>query len=205
MFDLGRLDDRLATHGYERIAQPLTLIGGEGHAVLESGFVVGGRGAAILAPNGDGPGDVEADFGGGFGMLDLGFALVHTRSVLLMALGGFGGYGMSLTLDENNNVRFDDALDDPARSTSISRGGVLVGATLGLDGRVPIGKPERGRQPFCTLGLRVSGLYGPAMGDWSLPQGAAAKGGPDVGLAGGYVALTFGFGATPTEENASAP
>ena len=34
-FDLSSLNDRLAAEGYERISQPLTLIGGEGHAIAE--------------------------------------------------------------------------------------------------------------------------------------------------------------------------
>lgn len=197
LFDLSALDERLVAHGYDEISRPLSVIGGEGHAVFESGFVVGGHGAALLAPDGDGPGDVESSLSGGFGMLDLGFALVHTPAWLLTATGGVGGYGLSLELDEHRSVRFDDVLRNPERSASLSRGGVLVGATLGLDGRIPIGAPDRGRQPFCAIGLRVGGMYGPPLGDWSLDDGTRSAGGPDLGLLGGYVALAIGFGARP--------
>jgi hypothetical protein len=197
-FDLSSLNDRLAQNGYGKISNPLTLLGGEGHAVLRSGFVIGGRGAAVLGPTGTGPGDLQSHFAGGFGLFDLGFALVHTRSVLFTALGGIGGYGVSLSIGDDQTARFDDVLADPRRSTSLSRGGLLVGLTLGLDGRVPIGElDEQGRRGFFTLGARVGGLYGPALGGWSLPEAANATRGPNLGLTGAYAMLALGFGGGP--------
>lgn len=199
-FDLSSLNDRLEQNGYETIDGPLTLLGGEGHAVLQSGFVVGGRGAAVIGPTGAGPGDLQTHFAGGFGLFDMGFALVHTRSVLLTALGGVGGYGMSLSIGDDLSARFDDVLDNPRRSTSVSRGGLLVGLTLGIDGRVPIGDvDDEGRRGFFTLGARVGGLYGLALGGWSLPEDANATRGPELGLTGAYAMLAIGFGGGPAE------
>lgn len=71
-------------------------------------------------------------------------------------------------------------LKNPKRSTSLSEGGVLVGLPLALDGRVPLGKVERGRRGFFTLGARIGALYGPSLGGWSLPEGNAT-GGPSGG------------------------
>ncbi|HEX2679035.1 MAG TPA: hypothetical protein VHM19_20435 [Polyangiales bacterium] len=198
-FDFSSLNDRLAANGYERIRGPLTVIGGEGHAVLRSGFVVGGRGAAILGPSGDGPGSLRTHFGGGFGLLDLGFALVHTRAVLFTVTGGIGGYGLGLDIGDDSSASFDAVLKSPKRSVSMSHGGVLTAVTIGLDGRVPLGKAEKGREGFFTMGLRIGGLYGPTVGEWSLPQGADATGGPDAALAGVYAALSIGFGGAPAE------
>jgi hypothetical protein len=197
VFDLSSLNDRLAAGGYERLSNRMTLLGGEGHALLESGFVIGGRGAALLGDDGRGPGTLQTELSGGFGMLDLGFALVRTDTVLFTVLGGFGGYGWSLLLSEREALRFEEVLETPERTSSLSRGGVLVGLTLGIDGRVPIGKPERGKRGFFTLGARVGGLFGPALGDWSATDGTEVTAGPDTGLAGLYGLLALGFGGGP--------
>jgi hypothetical protein len=179
------------------------MIGGEGHAVFDSGFVAGGRGAAILGPNGNGPDDLQTEFGGGFGMVDLGFAFVHEPALLVTLTGGIGGYGMNLRIGEDQNLRFDDVLKNPRRGTTLTYGGLLVGATAGIDGRVPIGKvDERGRRGFFTLGARVGALYGPSLGDWGLPDGSDAKRGPHVGLTGFYAAVAIGFGGGPAGSGA---
>jgi hypothetical protein len=197
LFALSSLSDRLAEHGYDRLPSSMPVIGGEGHAVFPSGFVVGGHGAALLAPGRDGPDDLELSFGGGFGLADFGFAPVHTQSLLFTMTGGIGGYGWNLGIGTKDRVAFDDVLDDPRRSASLSRGGVLVGATLGLDVRFALGRAERGRQGLFTIGLRVGGLYGPPIGKLSLAEGDEVSDAPDVGLTGGYAALALGFGGGP--------
>jgi hypothetical protein len=198
-FDLSALNDRLAAHGYERISQPVTLIGGQAHAIFDSGFVLGGMGAGILGPSGGGPGDLRTNFGGGFGMADFGFALIRTQALLLTAMGGIGGYGWSLSIHDPGATAFDEVLEDPRRGATLSRGGMLFGASLQFEGRVPVGKPERGRQGFFAIGARVGGLYGPPITDWSLDDGADLTGGPDGAMAGFYAALTVGFGGWRVE------
>jgi hypothetical protein len=130
-------------------------------------------------------------------MADFGFAPVRTQSLLFTMTGGIGGYGLNLGIGTKDRVSFDDVLDDPRRSASLSRGGVLVGATLGLDVRIPLGRAERGHQGFFTVGLRVGGLYGPAIGKLSLAEADEVSGAPDVGLAGGFAVLALGFGGRP--------
>jgi hypothetical protein len=193
-FDLSRLNDRLVASGYEEIDDALTVIGGEGHAVFANGFVAGGMGAGILASTSEGPREAHMDFGGGIGMLDLGFALVHTRSILFTVLGSVGGYGWTLSIDQPGEARFDDVLDNPRRSTSLARGGALAGLSLAIEGRIPVGPAERGRQGFFSLGVRAGGLYGPPLGTWSLTDGSDATAGPDTRMAGLYSVLTLGFG-----------
>jgi hypothetical protein len=199
LFAFSSLSDRLAAHGYERLPNLLPVIGGEGHAVFPSGFVIGGHGAGLLAPDRDGPDDLALHFGGGFGMADFGFAPVHTQSLLFTMTGGIGGYGWSLGIGSKERASFDDVLEDPRRSASLSRGGVLVGATLGIDGRVALGGAERGHQGFFTFGLRIGGLYGPAIGHFSLADGEEVSDGPNVGLTGAYAVLALGFGGRPVD------
>jgi hypothetical protein len=193
-FDLSSLNERLRDHGYERISPWATLIGGEGHAVLESGFVAGARGAAIVYQTGDGPNGMRTHLGGGFGMLDFGFALVRRSPILLTLTASIGGYGTSLAIGDEQSARFDDVLADPRRSTSLDRGGLLTGLTLGFDGRVPVGRVERGRRGFFTLGARLGVLYGPALGDWGFSPDAEATAGPHFGLTGAFAGVAIGFG-----------
>jgi hypothetical protein len=200
LFDFSALNHRLRENGYERIAPATTLLGGEGHAVFPSGFVAGAHGGALLTPDGDGPSGLQRTFGGGFGMIDLGLALVQRPAFLLTLTSGIGGYGMSLGISDGQSARFDDVLKNPGRSSSISRGGLLVGLAVGVDGRVPVGKVERGRRGFFTLGARLGALYGPPLGSWSLAEGGNATRGPGSGLAGIYGAAVLGFGGGPQPE-----
>lgn len=193
-FDLSALNNRLAANGYQRIDGMLPIIGGEGHAVFASGFVGGGRGAAILGGSGDGPGNQRTHFGGGFGMADFGLALVRSPQLLFTLTAGIGGYGLGLDINDEQSAKFDDVLKAPARSITLSRGGLLVGLTLGIDGRVPIGRAERGRRGFFTLGARLGALYGLPTGGWSLPEGTRASAGPTGALTGAYAAQAVSFG-----------
>jgi hypothetical protein len=194
-FDLASVNRHLRANGYERIGSPLTLLGGEGHAVTPSGFIIGARGAAIMASEGSGPDGLRRNFGGGFGMIDLGYALVNSAPLLVSVVSSLGGYGLELGIGDGQTTSFDAALQNPRRSTSIGRGGLLVGLGLGIDGRVPMGEVDaRGGRGFFTFGARVGALYGPALGGFSLAQGGEATGGPGAGLTGIYTALTLGFG-----------
>jgi hypothetical protein len=194
-FNLSELEDRLKDDGYGELSPVISIVGGEGHAVFDSGFLVGARGGALISPESEGArGGGTARITGGFGMADFGFALVHTRPVLLSLSAGIGGYGYSIELGDSESAAFDDVLADPARGTSLSTGGLLGSLTVGFDGRVDVGPMEQGRQGFLTLGLRLGALYGPPLGDWSIEHGGTASGGPSTALAGGYGALAIGFG-----------
>lgn len=193
-FNLSSLNDRLAANGYERLSDVATLIGGEGRAIFDNGFLIGARGAGFFYPDADGPNSVQADFGGGFGMLDVGVAFVRRQHVDLTLTAGLGGYGWSLSLSDRASDSFDDVLQNPARSASVGRGGLLTGLTLGCDARVPFGPIERGRRGFFTIGARLGVLYGPALGGWGLGEGGEATGGPDDALFGAFAAAAIGFG-----------
>ncbi len=200
--DVADLNDHLEAAGYETVSSTMAMIGGEGRAVLRSGFVIGGHGAALLGSDVEGPGEFQASLSGGYGMADLGFAFVHTRNALLTLTAGIGGYGFGLHLSERNAAPFDDVLRNPGRSETLASGGVLMGLTVGFDGRVPVGdRNEEGTQPFFTLGVRAGAMYGPPIADWSLSDGSTAKSGPSTQLLSAYLALVVGFGGGPVDEN----
>lgn len=193
VFDLSALNDRLTRAGYARFDSVMTVIGGEGRAIMKSGFVVGGRGAALIASDAEGPGELRAQLGGGFGMVDFGFALVRSRRLLLTLTAGLGGYGLGLDLGEQQALDFDDVLENPRQGSSLGSGGLLTGLMLSFDGRVAAGKPERGRQGYFTLGARLAGLFGPALGSWG-SDNLDISNAPSTTLLGAYAALAIGFG-----------
>jgi hypothetical protein len=194
VLDLSSLNKRLHANGYERVPSALTMIGGEGRAVFDSGFVAGVRGAGIFTPSGSGPGGMQTHFSGGYGTLDFGFAFLHSERFLATVTGDVGGYGTSLGISDGQNVSFDDALANPRRSLTLARGGLLLGATLGFDARVPLGGGEHGRRGFFTIGLRLGALFGPALTAWNLGDAGQATGGPSSGLNGGFATMVLGFG-----------
>ena len=74
---------------------------------------------------------------------------------------------------------------------------MLIGATLALDGKIPLGAAERAHRTALSVGLRVSGLVGSGLGGWSLTQGTKATDGPVLGLNGAFVALAVGIAGFP--------
>lgn len=203
LFDFDDLSDTLQAAGYERLDDVGTIIGGEGHAILKSGFVIGGRGAALLYGTVSGPDSFDGEVSGGFGMADFGFAPVHTRTLLFSATAGVGGYGLSLDLQEGTRATFDEVLDDPRRSASLSTGGILLAVTLALDARIPLPRDEsEPGEGYFAIGVRVGGLYGPQLSEWSGSDGEEVARGPSGALRGGYAAVTIGFGggAVPGSE-----
>ena len=174
------------------------MLGGEGHGVFPTGFVVGARGGAVLGPSSAGPSGYDAKFSGGFGMVDFGYAFIHTAPMLLSLTAGFGGWGMGLDLSNGQSAPFDAVLANPKSGAGMSKGGLLAGITLSFDGRVTISTDKRGRRAFMTIGARLSALYGPSLGSWDLAQGGEATSGPSFGLTGGFAALAIGFGGGRT-------
>jgi hypothetical protein len=194
LFNLSDLEDRLRQNGYAELSPVITIIGGEGHALFDSGFLVGARGGALISPESEGPDASTASISGGFGMADFGFSLVHTRPILLFLAAGIGGFGYSVDIGDGRSAAFDDVLAEPARGSSLSTAGLLGSLTVGFDGRVDIAPADRGKQGFLTLGLRLGALYGPPIGDWTIEHGGKASGGPTTALAGFFGALALGFG-----------
>jgi hypothetical protein len=195
-FDLSDLNDRLAANGYERLEGPMLVIGGEGRSIAANGFVFGGHGAGIMGATGDGPGALETEWSGGYGMADFGYAPIRLSSFLLAITAGIGGYGMSLDIADNRDVDFEDVLDAPRRSTTLTRGGLAFGLTLHIDARIPLGPVLDTHHGYLALGVRLSGIFGPALGHWSLPDDDDAEGGPTTGLTGAYAAFVLGWGGT---------
>jgi hypothetical protein len=114
------------------------------------------------------------------------------QALSLTLTADIGAYGLSLELSQQDPADFDEVLAEPGRSVSLRRGGILTGLTLGLEAQVPLAVGQ-GRN-FVSVGVRLSALYGPPVGDWG-SEGGEISAGPPLRLTGGYAALAFGFGS----------
>lgn len=200
LFELSGLNDRLDDAGYERLNGISPVIGGELRVIHPSGFLTSIYGAAILPSTSDGPDRLRASLRGGFGLLDAGWAFVHRPGFTLSLSGGVGGYWTSLDIYQRGDDAFNDVLANPRRSTSLGSSGLLVGAVLRADGRIPLGAQRNHRQSYLALGLRVTGLWGPALSGWDFAEhNDEVDDGPAAHLSGAYAAVVIGWGNTAVE------
>jgi hypothetical protein len=195
--DMGPVNDRLQE---QRALYPsdlpvvFPLLGGQGFGLF-SRFVIGGSGAALLSRSVDAASDRKISSHGAWGTFDFGYQLLRVNGFLIAPMLSLGGYGMNVTVAPKGEVGFDEALQNPGRSLSLSNNGFLTGISL-LAETVVLGKGAQvpGARTGYTLGLRLGGLYGFPIHGWT-SNGATVTGDPPFGLRGGYLALSLGAGS----------
>lgn len=193
LVDLGPLNDRLRAAGYpNKLPLAFPIIGGQGFGLF-SRFLIGGSGTGFLARSVSMPGG-EVSASGAWGTFDFGYQLVRINGFLVAPILSLGGYGMTVTVNSNAPTSFDNALDNPTRSTTLTNKGVLGGVSV-MANLIAIGRGSavRNARSGWSLGLRLGGLYGIPYRDWQA-DGVKATGGPTLGLRGGYAALSLGVG-----------
>ncbi len=155
-------------------------LGGQGHGFLNSEETTeDGRTGVRLS--------------GGYGIFSLGWEVYRGSRVTLFPVGGIGGGGYSLHIGTRESALFDDILEDPRRSSTLSAGGILTSA--GIRGEIALGeRSARGRpRPGPILGVEATALRGIGNWSWSSQWGAATRG-PDVAFDGVHLRVTFGGG-----------
>jgi len=196
--DMGPVNDRLQEY---RALYPadlpviFPLLGGQGFGLF-SRFLIGGSGAGLLSRSVDAANDRKITASGAWGTFDFGYQLLRVNGFLIAPVLSLGGYGMNVTVASKGEVAFDDALQNPTRSVSLTNNGFLTGISL-VAKTVLIGKPTAGTPNARTgwsLGIRLGGLYGFPLRGWR-SNGEAVTGDPPFGLRGGYVALSLGGGS----------
>jgi hypothetical protein len=197
LVDMGPVNDRLQE---QRALYPsdlpivFPLLGGQGFGLFNH-FVIGGSGAALLSRSVDAASDRKISSSGAWGTFDFGYQLLRVNGFLIAPMISLGGYGMNVTVAPKGEVGFDEALQNPARSVSLSNNGFLTGISL-LAETVVLGRGAQvpGARTGYTLGLRLGGLYGFPIHGWT-SSGATVNGDPPFGLRGGYLALSLGGGS----------
>jgi len=195
--DMGPVNDRLQE---QRALYPsdlpviFPLLGGQGFGLF-SRFVIGGSGAGLLSRSVDAANDRKISASGAWGTFDFGYQLLRVNGFLIAPVLSLGGYGMNVTVAPKGEVNFDQALQNPTRSLSLSNNGFLTGVSV-IAQTVILGKGAQvaGARTGYTLGLRLGGLYGFPIHGWT-SSGATVNGDPPFGLRGGYLALSLGAGS----------
>lgn len=194
--DMGPVNDRLSE---QRALYPANLpvlfpiLGGQGFGLFNR-FLIGGSGAGLLSRSVDEPNDRRVSAAGAWGTFDFGYQLLRVNGFLIAPVLSLGGYGMSMTVASKAEVAFNDAIQNPNRSVTLTNNGFLTGLSL-VAKTVAIGRKAQvaGTKSGYSLGLRVGGLYGFPIRGWKA-NGADVNGSPPFGLRGGYAALSLGVG-----------
>jgi hypothetical protein len=194
--DMGPVNDRLQE---QRALYPADLpivfpiLGGQGFGLFKR-FLIGGSGAGLLSRSVDAANDRKISASGAWGTFDFGYQLLRVNGFLIAPVLSLGGYGMSVTVASKGEVGFDEALQNPTRSLSLTNNGFLTGISL-VAKTIIIGKQTQvaGARSGWALGLRIGGLYGFPIRGWR-SNGEAVTGDPPFGLRGGYLALSLGAG-----------
>jgi len=196
--DMGPVNDRLQE---QRALYPsdlptvFPLLGGQGFGLF-SRFLIGGSGAGLLSRSVDAANDRKISASGAWGTFDFGYQLLRVNGFLIAPVISLGGYGMSVTVAPKSGVDFNQALENPARSLTLTNNGFLTGISV-VAKTILLGKPAANTPNSRTgwaLGLRLGALYGFPLRGWR-SNGQEVTGDPPFGLRGGYVALSLGAGS----------
>lgn len=187
--DLDELNERFADTGYPEFDDVLLTLGGGGFFV-HNRFVIGGEGHGALGSSETTDGDeFRTSVGGGYGLLNVGYAAIAHRGLLVYPMIGVGGGGLMVDITERSTPDFDDVLDQPRRGVHLVQAQFLVSAGIGIDHVFRTGISNRG----FALGLRAGWMFAPIEGDWAFGRNDVADG-PDSGFNGPYVRLSIGAG-----------
>jgi hypothetical protein len=183
--DLGPLNDRLSANGYPTFSTELLSVGGGGYRVVADRILLGAELTGLVTPN-QGFQGRDVFVGGGYGLFSLGYLFRPAPQLRAYPLAGFGAGGLVLTIGDDGAANFDDVLEDPNRSATLSKGSVLVSLGAGVEYQfgTPGGNGVR-------LGLRGGYLLSALDSDWQLDQDRLSDG-PDATMQGPFLRLTIG-------------
>lgn len=191
--DLGDLNPRLQAAGYPSFSEDFLALGGSGYTVRQR-VIIGGEGHGLL-----GPAEITADgefrtrISGGYGMFNLGYALVSGPRAALFPAVGVGAGGVVLEILDRAAPSFDDLLLNPGRGVRITTGGLLLDTSAGLTYRLTERTTRRrGGTGGLAVGVRAGYTFAPFTTQWRTDLGNDVAGGPDVPIQGAYVRVMLG-------------
>jgi hypothetical protein len=155
------------------------MIGGEGHALI---------GQEEATPGGE----FELSAGGGYGLFRIGYLAFETAGFDLYPLVGIGGGSLNVDIKGRSAPTFDDVLDAPARSSSLSTSGFLLDASVGVNYRIALAEEGGPSTGGLLLGMEVGYTYQPGGSSWKLDGLNNVAGGPDFKLQGFHLRVSLG-------------
>jgi hypothetical protein len=181
------LNGLLTAHAFP--ALPTTAITlGAGSLLTVGRLLVGGTGQTIIGRS-EATTAYTTKLSGGYGLFELGFALVTAPHTRVFLLGGGGAGRVTTTTQSSGGVAFGAALANPPRGLELDAHTYLYQAGLGIDQIVTPRRPV----PSFSIGLRV-GYIGPIGGtSWRTFDGGVG-GAPAATFTGPYVRVVIGRG-----------
>jgi hypothetical protein len=190
--DLDDLNGRLADAGLPGVDGTVLTLGGAGY---------GNRGNMMFGLEGHGllggdettaNGSTQVALSGGYGLFRFGYRVYAQGDFEVYPLLGIGGGKMNLKLLERSAPVFDDVLEDPERSSTLSASMFLLDFGVGLDYRFVI-EDEEGGPGGIALGIHAGYTLAPGSTSWKLDGINSVAGGPKGQIEGFYVRASIGF------------
>lgn len=198
VMDVDELNADLRGAGYPSLNDTFLSLGGAGFG--ERGrFLIGGEGHALLGGDETSvDGTYRISAGGGYGLFRVGYVVLSSEGFDVFPMIGIGGGGMGLKIAERSVPTFDDVLDNPARSSSLSTGMFLIDTSIGANYRAGLGGEAEGG---FLVGVQVGYTFAPGDPKWELDEINTVAGGPPFKIEGPYIRLSLGgWGSEEPEE-----
>ncbi|MDZ7293937.1 MAG: hypothetical protein ONB14_00775 [candidate division KSB1 bacterium] len=192
--DVEKLNTSLRAFGYPELSDRVMSMGGGGHAFINR-LVIGGQGHALISKSYDvivRNVPYKTELTAGIGFFNVGYLLTPQSSLKVYPMFGIGGGGIELSITEKQPPAFEQILQQPNRSTHLSKAVLLVNVALGVDYFIVTQRDEEGVGGL-VLGFELGYNLCPVTSGWSAEE-IEITGGPDVGIAGPYVRFKIGGG-----------
>lgn len=194
ILDFDGFNAALRAQGYPTFSSNLFSIGLGGHGIINR-FILGGEAHGLLTSNKNfslSGRRYKRSLETGYAFFNVGYQIIRHNGFALFPLIGLGGGGMTLRILDKTTSTFDEILADPGRSATLTTGGILTHASLGLDYLVTTRQTAHLKRGF-VLGLRAGYNFAPITGDWHL-EASDVDGGPELRVTGPYARLIIGLG-----------
>ena len=196
--DIKDLNARLESKGFSPMSDQFFSVGGGGHAIVNSRWIIGGEGQALLGDEVI-SGNYKNSLNISYAFFNLGYIVYSIKGLSVYPLLGIGAGGMNLKIAEKvTALTLDEVLADPERGVELSTGGLLLNLAVGIDYLLALGKDEKERGGF-LLGFRAGYTLSPFKGSWTLDE-IEISDAPELGITGPYLSIIFGGGAISKKE-----
>lgn len=187
VLDIRDLNRRLEVSGFPTFDRTVLTIGGGGYGVTGGNLMLGGEGYGQIAGDEVHEGRTVS-LHGGYGLFNVGYMLEPTRRTRAYPMLGIGGGGIELRIGPRPaETSFDDVLENPDRSSNLSRASFLFSVGGGFEYRPSM------RRHGVILGIRGGYLFDHSTESWELDDYGVSSG-PDASQAGPYLRFTIGAG-----------
>jgi hypothetical protein len=187
--NLSNVNARLNASDYPALRETVPTFGGSGYGIIRN-IVVGGEGFGFFQPR-TRSGGTSVSYGGGQGLLHLGYVVKSTRRLLVFPTLGIGGGGMGISRQAPpENPSFDQALNRPRQTAGLGYGSMVYRAALHSNYFLK-GGPEQTKGVF--VGVSAGYTFSATSNRW-YSDGESVTDGPGMSLSGFFATLTIGGG-----------